>query len=123
MADVTMWLMNTGYVGGDSRDVKAGKALKVKIPHSSAMLEALLSEKIEWTTDPDFGYEVVDVEATANADLVEKVGAEILQPRRYFERAGRMDEYRAWVDQMKTARRDFLKKYDVPEPIVQATCG
>jgi phosphoenolpyruvate carboxykinase (ATP) len=123
MNDVAMWLMNTGYVGGDSRDVKAGKALKVKIPHSSAMLEALLSEAIEWTTDPDFGYEVVDVEHPANADLVEKVGAEILQPRRYFERTGRMDEYRAWVDQMKSARRAFLKKYDVPEPIVQATCA
>lgn len=123
MTDVTMWLMNTGYVGGDSRDVKAGKALKVKIPHSSAMLEALLSETIAWTTDPDFGYEIVDVEAAENADLVEKVGAEILQPKRYFERTGRMDEYRAWVDQMKSARRAFLKKYDVPEPIVQATCA
>jgi len=123
MDNVTMWLMNTGYVGGDSRDVKAGKALKVKIPHSSAMLEALLSEKIKWTTDPDFGYEIVDVEAPENAALVEKVPAEILEPKRFFERTGRIDEYRSWVDQMKTQRRDFLQKYDVPEPIVQATCA
>lgn len=123
MNGVAMWLMNTGYVGGDSRDVKAGKALKVKIPHSSAMLEALLSETIEWTTDPDFGYEVVDVDAPENAALVEKVPAEILQPKRFFERTGRMDEYRAWVDQMKTQRRAFLKKYAVSEPIVQATCA
>lgn len=123
MNGVAMWLMNTGYVGGDSRDVEAGKALKVKIPHSSAMLEALLSEKIKWTTDPDFGYEVVDVDDPENAELVEKVPAEILQPKRFFERTGRMDEYRAWVDQMKTQRRAFLKKYDVSEPIVQATCA
>ena len=121
MEGVTMWLMNTGYVGGDSRDVKAGKALKVKIPHSSAMLEALLSEKIVWKTDPDFGYEIVDVDAPANAALVETVGPEILEPRRYFERTGRMAEYRAWVDGMKSQRRDFLKQYEVAEPIVQAT--
>jgi len=123
MNGVAMWLMNTGYVGGDSRDVKAGNALKVKIPHSSAMLEALLSEKIKWTTDPDFGYEVVDVDAPENAELVEKVPAEILQPKRFFERTGRLDEYTAWVEQMKTQRRAFLEQYDVSEPIVQATCA
>ncbi len=123
MNGVAMWLMNTGYVGGDSRDVKAGKALKVKIPHSSAMLEALLSEKIKWTKDPDFGYEVVDVDAPENAELVEKVPAEILQPKRFFERTGRIDEYTAWVGQMKAQRREFLEKYDVSEPIVQATCA
>ncbi|MBI2346282.1 MAG: phosphoenolpyruvate carboxykinase (ATP) [Deltaproteobacteria bacterium] len=42
MKHCTMWLMNTGYIAGDQRDVEAGKALKVKIAHSSAMLEALL---------------------------------------------------------------------------------
>ncbi|MAQ14916.1 MAG: hypothetical protein CMN30_08985 [Sandaracinus sp.] len=123
MDGVTMWLMNTGYVGGDSRDVKDGKALKVKIPHSSAMLEALLAEHIQWKIDPDFGYEIVDVDAPANADLVEKVPAEILEPRRFFERTGRMDEYRAWVDQMKSERRAFLEQYAVSEPIIQATCA
>lgn len=123
MNGVAMWLMNTGYVGGDSRDVKAGKALKVKIPHSSAMLEALLSEKIKWTTDPDFGYEVVDVDAPENAELVEKVPAEILQPKRFFERTGRLEEYTEWVSQMKTQRRAFLEQYEVSEPIVQATCA
>ena len=73
MDGVTMWLMNTGYVGGDSRDVKDGKALKVKIPHSSAMLEALLAEHIQWKIDPDFGYEIVDVDNPENASLLAKV--------------------------------------------------
>ena len=123
MQGVSMWLMNTGYVGGDSRDVKDGKALKVKIAHSSAMLEALLSDSIEWKTDPDFGYEIVDVDAPANAALVEKVPADILEPRRYFEKVGRQDEYRAWVDQMKSERRAFLEEYEVPEAIVRATCA
>lgn len=123
MNGVSMWLMNTGFVGGDARDVKAGRGLKVKIPHSSAMLEALLSDTIKWKRDPDFGYEIVDVEAPENADLVEKVGAEILEPRRHFEKAGRSDEYRTWVSGMKDQRREFLARYDVAEPIVTATVG
>lgn len=121
MPDVTMWLMNTGYVGGDARDVKAGKALKVKIRHSSAMLEALLTDSIKWTRDPDFGYEVVDVDAPENADLVAKVPVEILQPRRFFEKEGRMDEYRSWVQRMIEERRTFLEKYKVDPKIVRST--
>lgn len=118
MQGVTMWLMNTGYVGGDAKDVKAGKALKVKIRHSSAMLEGLLAESVVWKVDPDFGYEVVDVDAPANAALVDAVGREILQPRIFFEAQGRMDEYRAWVARMKGERTEFLKKYDVDQAIV-----
>ena len=123
MSDVSMWLMNTGYIGGDGRDAKAGKALKVKIPHSSAMLEALLSESIQWKKDPDFGYEIVDVEAAENADLVEKVGQDILEPRRYFEKHGRTDEYATWVASMKAQRREFLERFAVDPAIVQATCA
>lgn len=119
----TMWLMNTGYVGGDARTEAAGEALKVKIRHSSAMLEALLGESIVWAVDPDFGYEVVDVDAEQNAGLLSKVPAEILQPRRYFERTNRMDEYRDWVVRMKKERKDFLEKYEVSSAIVEAVCG
>ena len=116
----TMWMMNTGYVGGDAAAQKVGEALKVKIRHSSALLEALLAGGIRWTRDPDFGYEVVDVDAPENAELLEAVPAEILQPRRYYEARGRMDEYRSWVQRMKTERQAFLRKHDVEEPIVQA---
>ena len=121
MGGVTMWLMNTGYIGGDGADVKDGKALKVKIAHSSAMLEGLLGENIKWARDPDFGYEVVDVDASENADLVKVVPVEILQPRRYYEAHGRSDEYRAWVDKMMTERRAFLEKYEVDPAIISAT--
>ena len=123
MPQVTMWLMNTGYVGGDARGVEAGTALKVKIRHSSAMLEALLSERIVWATDPDFGYEVVDVDHPGNAALVEAVGVDILNPRRFFERQGRLDEYRTWVVTMKAGRRGFLESYDVDSDIIEATIG
>lgn len=123
MPDVSMWLMNTGYVGGDANDVKADRALKIKIRHSSAMLEALLTDGVKWKRDPDFGYEIVDVDAPENAPLLEKVPAEILEPRRYFESAGRSDEYRAWVEQMKSGRREFLKNFQVGASIIEATCN
>ena len=122
MSGVDMWLMNTGYIGGDVRDEKAGNALKVKIRHSSAMLEALLGQSIVWKRDPDFGYDVVDVDAPANAALVEAVSPAILEPRRFFEEAGRGDEYRAWGDNMKSQRRTFLERYEVDPKIIEATC-
>lgn len=116
----TMWLMNTGYVGGAAADLKGGDALKIKIRHSSAMLEALIGGEIKWTKDPDFGYDVVDVEAPENKALLERVPQEILQPRRFFEDRGRMPEYNTWVGAMKTQRAEFLRKHDVDESIVAA---
>lgn len=119
-ATTTMWLMNTGYVGGDASDIASGRAHKVKIRHSSALLEAMLCGEIAWTVDPDFGYEVVDVDAPQNAALLELVPAEILQPRRLYERTGRMDEYRSWVARMKAERRAFLESFDVAPAIIAA---
>ena len=119
--DVDLWMMNTGCIGGDAADVKAGKAIKVKIPQSSAMLEALLTGKVRWTRDPDFGYEVVDLEAAENQELLSKVPAEILRPRMFYEKQGRLAEYTQWVASMKKQRREFLAKYNVDEEIIRAT--
>lgn len=123
MPGVTMWLMNTGYIGGEAHDAKENKALNIKIRHSSAMLEALLSETIKWKKDPDFGYEIVDVDAIENAALVEKVPAEILDPRRFYDGRGRHADYEQWVSHMKEARTAFLRKFDVAEAIVDAISG
>jgi phosphoenolpyruvate carboxykinase (ATP) len=114
------WLMNTGYVGGDQKDEEKGKALKVKIPHSSAMLEAMLTGKIKWKKDPDFGYEIVDVDAPENAELLKKVPKEILNPKLFFENRGQGDQYKAWVEKMKNEREAFLNKFNVDEAIVKA---
>jgi phosphoenolpyruvate carboxykinase (ATP) len=114
------WLMNTGYVGGDERDEKEGKALKVKIRHSSAMLEAMLSGRIKWKKDPDFGYEIVDVDAPENAELLSKVPKEILNPKIFFEKNGRSELYKSWVEKMKTERGAFLEKFNVDPDIVKA---
>lgn len=123
MPDVTMWLMNTGYIGGEANDAKENKAINIKIRHSSAMLEALLSEAIKWKRDPDFGYEIVDVEAPENAALVQQVPAEILEPRRFYQSRGREADYQQWVDHMKESRREFLRKFQVSDAIIEATAG
>ncbi|MFQ6003216.1 MAG: phosphoenolpyruvate carboxykinase (ATP), partial [Candidatus Zixiibacteriota bacterium] len=114
------WLMNTGYVGGDQKDEENGMALKVEIPHSSAMLEAMLSGKIKWKKDPDFGYEIVDVDAPENAELLKKVPKEILNPKIFYENHGRGDEYKTWVEKIKKEREAFLNKFNVDEEIVKA---
>lgn len=122
MPEVGVWMMNTGYVGGEARDVKNGAALKIKIKHSSAMLEALLSDSIAWTKDEDFGYEVVDLESPQNAELLKSVPVEILRPKVFFENRGRLDEYQAWVGRMNDERRTFLRQYEVDPTIVSAVC-
>jgi len=120
LEDLQTWMMNTGYVGGEAREEKQGKALKVKIPHSSAMLQAMLSGVIKWKKDPDFGYEIVDVDAPENAELLKKVPKEILNPRIYYESKGRMAEYTTWVEKMKKEREEFLNKFSVDPNIVKA---
>ncbi len=117
---IITWMMNTGFVGGDQLDERKGRALKVKISHSTAMLEALFRNEVKWTVDPDFGYLVVDVQASENKPLLEKVPPEILQPRILYERQGRLAEYREWVSRIKKEREEFLRKYNVREEIVKA---
>ena len=114
------WLMNTGYIGGDARDLELGKALKVKIRHSSAMLEALFKNIIKWKLDPDFNYYIVDVDNSENKSLIEQVPVEILNPIIYFKNNHREEEYRNWVQRMKQAREKFLRQYNVDPKIIQA---
>jgi ATP-dependent phosphoenolpyruvate carboxykinase len=117
---MTMWMMNTGHVGGGPADTQSGRGLKIEIHHSSAMLEALIGNTIVWTRDPDFGYDVVDVDAPANRDLLRRVPAEILQPHRLFEAQRREAEYAQWARHMKAERRAFLRKHDVEPSIIAA---
>ena len=84
---------------------------------------ALVTDAIVWKTDPDFGYEIVDADHPANAALVEAVGAEILNPVKFYERTGQQDAYRAWVGAMKSERRAFLEGYAVDSAIIAATVG
>jgi phosphoenolpyruvate carboxykinase (ATP) len=105
-----VFVLNTGRVGG--QDEATSK--KVTIPYSSAMVEAIVSSTIEWVPDPDFGYEIA-VTVRGIDDL------EILQPRRLYDRQGRLAEYTAAVARIKQERRDYLASFPgLDESIVKS---
>ena len=93
--------MNTGRVGGTDDD---DRSKKVKIPHSSAVVKGVAEGTIQWVKDPDFGYEVA--ESVPDFD-----DPELLQPRKLYERQGRLDEYKAMVERMKKERAEHLRKF------------
>jgi len=93
-----VYLMNTGRVGGPEEDERSKK---VRIRHSSAIVEGIAEGTIEWEMDPDFHYLVATSVPGIDDD-------EILQPRRLYERTGRMDEYNAQVERLKIERTEFL---------------
>jgi phosphoenolpyruvate carboxykinase (ATP) len=96
-----VYLLNTGRVGGPEGDERSKK---VRIKHSSAIVEAIAEGTIEWETDPDFGYLV----ATSVPGIDD---VEVLQPRRLYERTGRADEYRQHVARLKSERAEFLADF------------
>ena len=93
---------------------------KIKIRHSSALLGALFSHNIAWITDPDFGYEVVDVDAAENAEQLTVVPASINRPNRLYASTGRADVYADEVRNRHRERGAFLKKFGVNESIITA---
>ncbi len=96
-----VFLLNTGRIGGPEGD---STSKKVTIPHSSAIVKGIAEGTIAWTRDPDFGYEVA--EGVPGIDDIE-----ILQPRRLYQRLGRLEEYQGLVRRFKGERRDALAKY------------
>jgi phosphoenolpyruvate carboxykinase (ATP) len=108
--EIQVFVLNTGRVGGTDE----AQSKKVTIPCSSAMVEAIVSGTIEWVTDPDFGYEIA-------ASLPGLDDIEILQPRRLYERQGRLEEYQAMVDRLKRERREYLASFPgLDEAIVKS---
>jgi phosphoenolpyruvate carboxykinase (ATP) len=98
--ELKVFVLNTGRIGGT--DEAASK--KVTIPYSSATVQAIVEDTIEWVTDPDFGYQVA-------ASLPGVDDAEILQPRKLYERQGRLAEYDAMVARLKRERKEFLGSF------------
>jgi len=99
-----VYLMNTGWIGGDDAAEREGIAKKVKIPTSSAVVKAIAESTITWEPDPDFGYEV----ATALPGIDD---AEFLKPSLLYSRQGRDGEYREQVARLKAERAEYLKKF------------
>ncbi|MBW3578978.1 MAG: phosphoenolpyruvate carboxykinase [Actinobacteria bacterium] len=102
LPDLEVFVLNTGRVGGSADD---GRSKKVRIPHSSAIVQGIVDGSISWEQDPDFGYAVAS--SVAGIDDVE-----LLQPRRLYERQGRADEYRQRVELLKQERVEYLAQYD-----------
>jgi phosphoenolpyruvate carboxykinase (ATP) len=98
--ELKVFVLNTGRVGG--KDDATSK--KVTIPYSSAIVQAIVEDSIEWQTDEDFGYEVAT--SLPGVDDIE-----ILQPRRLYDRQGRADEHAAMAARLKQERKDFLGSF------------
>ncbi|MDP9239387.1 MAG: phosphoenolpyruvate carboxykinase [Actinomycetota bacterium] len=96
-----VFVLNTGRVGGPEGD---DRSKKVKIPHSSAFVQGIATGTIEWETDPDFGYEVATSVPGIDDD-------EILQPRKLYERQGRLEDYDERVAQLTRERGNYLAEF------------
>jgi len=95
---IQVYLMNTGCVGGEVNDPRS---TKVKIAYSSALIEALLVNRIEWKEDPDFHYQIV-------ANAVQGCPPEILEPEVFYLNQGRLQEYKLLLNRITTARKVYL---------------
>lgn len=98
-----VYLMNTGRVGGGDNNPQSKK---VSIAHSSAIVKAVAEGTIQWTTCPDFQYQVA-----AHVPGVEEKDIDILQPRLLYKSQGREKEYGDVVKQLKVDRIAYIAQY------------
>ena len=110
---IETFLLNTGRVGGTDGDERSKK---VRIPHTSACVEGIAEGTISWTQDEDFGYLVSD--SVPGFDDIE-----LLQPRRLYEREGRVQEYRDAVERLKAERVARLEEFPELTPEIVKAAG
>ena len=110
---IETYLLNTGRVGGGDDDERSKK---VKIPHTSACVKGIAEHSITWTTDEEFGYQIAEV--VQDFDDVE-----LLQPRRLYERQGRLQEYGEIVDRLKAERVSHLESFPELTPEIVKAVG
>ena len=67
-------------------------------------MQGIVEGTIEWTEDPDFGYEVAT--AIPGVDDIE-----MLPPRRLYARQDRTDEHAAMAARLKRERKEFLNSF------------
>ena len=113
MPDAEVYLMNTGRVGGPDDDPRS---TKVKIPDSSAVVQAIVEDSITWVDDPDFGYSIA-------ADLPGFANEELLRPREMYARQDRLDEYDAIVVTLKNDRREYIRTFPGLDPSIIEALG
>jgi phosphoenolpyruvate carboxykinase (ATP) len=108
MPEVDVYLMNTGRVGGPAGD---DRSKKVKIRHSSAVIEGFVTDTIEWEEDPDFGYYVA-----ARLDGFDD--PDLLNPRSMYEAQGRLEEYTELVTKLKAERSEYIQQFPGVDPSI-----
>ncbi|HYL99504.1 MAG TPA: phosphoenolpyruvate carboxykinase [Blastocatellia bacterium] len=102
-ADIEVFLLNTGRVGGGDAD---DRSKKVRIQHSSAIVKGIAEGTIEWEEDSDFGYLVA-----TQVPGMDSTDDEILRPRLLYERQDRTDAYSALVSKLKSERRAYMSQW------------
>jgi phosphoenolpyruvate carboxykinase (ATP) len=108
---IQAFLLNTGRVGGGDGD---DRSKKLQIPHTSACVEGIAESTIRWEDDPDFHYQIAS--SVPGID-----DPELLQPKRLYERQGRIDEYGALVDRLRSERVQRLQEFpQLSEDIIKA---
>ena len=110
-----VYLLNTGRVGGRDEDERSRK---VRIQHSSAIVKGVAEGTIEWEEDPDFGYQIAK-----QVPGIDGEGQDILQPRKLYERQGRMEEYAQIVERLKAERREYMTKWEGLNPEIARAIG
>ena len=98
-----VYLMNTGRIGGGENDARS---VKVKIRHSSAIVQGIAEGTIRWDRDPDFGYEVASKVSGIEGDDVR-----LLRPRELYAQQGRLDEYRRIIERLRAERREYMGSF------------
>jgi phosphoenolpyruvate carboxykinase (ATP) len=109
-SSMDVYLMNTGRVGGRDEDQRSRK---VRIQHSSSIVKGIAEGSIKWEEDPDFGYLVA-----ADVPGLESDDREILQPRRLYEKQGRLVEYNDLVARLTNERREYMRKWEGLNPAI-----
>ena len=106
--DLEAFVLNTGRIGGEGEGSK-----DIRIQDSSAIVQGIVEDTIEWVTDPDFGYEV----ATSIPGVED---GELLRPARLYDRLGRKSEYEEMVARLGKERSEYLAGYTQLDPVVAA---
>lgn len=106
---VTCWLVNTGWVGGSY-----GIGKRISIKYTRNLLNAVLGgalDKVEYYTDPVFGYEV--------PKTCPDVPDDVLYPARSWQKE---DEYWKKYKQLASRFLDNMKKFeaDTPQEVMAA---
>jgi phosphoenolpyruvate carboxykinase (ATP) len=110
---IETYLLNTGRVGGPDGD---DRSKKVRIPHTSACVEAIAEGMVKWRQDEDFGYLLAE-------DVPGIDDAELLRPRRLYERQGRTAEYADLVARLKAERVERLEEFPELTPEIVKAAG